>query len=780
MLHAGDQPKFVPQPVPAEDAAKIAQLLSECRLEKPKARRRVLVFWRCEGFAHGKAIEYANAAYQAAAEKTGAFSVDFTADYAALKAENLARYDVLVMNNTTGLRTKENPWIEDALIGFVRDGKGYVALHGGADNFGDAPALCALLGGLFDGHPWGSGGTWQFKVDDPASPVTAPLGATPFKWSDEIYQHKPLFCDRAKLHVLVSLDLSDPATAASNAAKQNNPETKDYPVSWIRPYGKGRVFYTSFGHDQRAYLDRRFLNHILLGTQYAAGDVGANDLPPGISDAQLKKLSQAEPNTEAAVWTWITDLLTTTHPISVRNENVRKIAALLRGQITPAARAGIERALIPYRRPKAEYAPLPIVKSPLQNSGAEPPLPPANLSKEEASALFAKYCSDDKPAGFALAATGDPAVDGYLFEFSAGDPAKTAKALELYLDRRGRRAIPKILGYTAAANDAKVREAAWRSLRKVVDETDLDPLLKSLAGAADVNPAEQTLLAALKPLAPEARNAVILKAWKAASDDISKAVLFSLMQRYNEAEFVPELAALVRSGGKMADDAARTLAKYKGVDDAVLKVLLAYASTDRRIQIVGNNLYATLGIDLFGLLANNFADPAAKKMYLAVYEKNLAGAAAVPSVELGTSKWKAEASHGNNDVGRAFDRNPDSRWASNAGSVKGMWFQLDLGERVYVTEVVQDTEKSPNDTPNGCELTVSEDGKTWSGVVSASDGAAKGKVVLPVNRSARCIRLTATGARPGLFWSIHELFVKTGIPESELAKIRQTAQGLKQ
>jgi type 1 glutamine amidotransferase len=43
-------------------------------------------------------------------------------------------------------------------------------------------------------------------------------------------------------------------------------------VSWLHPYGRGRVFHTSFGHDEKAFLDPRVFAHILLGVQYAAGD----------------------------------------------------------------------------------------------------------------------------------------------------------------------------------------------------------------------------------------------------------------------------------------------------------------------------------------------------------------------------------------------------------------------------------------------------------------------------------------------------------------------------
>lgn len=76
--------------------------------------------------------------------------------------------------------------------------------------------------------------------------------------------------------MLVSLDLSDAKTAAAKGMKRAD---NDYAVSWIRPYGAGRVFYTSFAHDKRAFLNKATLWHILDGLQYTLGDLKADDAP---------------------------------------------------------------------------------------------------------------------------------------------------------------------------------------------------------------------------------------------------------------------------------------------------------------------------------------------------------------------------------------------------------------------------------------------------------------------------------------------------------------------
>jgi hypothetical protein len=271
-----------PKPLPvvkAEDAAKLETLIGGGLRAKPEKARKVLVFHKCEGFVHGEALVYGNKALEIAAAQTGAFLADFTTDYAAINDKaNLFKYDAVVLNNTTRLKTKENPAFVPNLIEFVKSGRGLCVIHAGADNFYDAPDAAEMVGGQFDGHPWGAGGTWAFKLDEPGHPLNQAFAGKGIKAGDEIYQQKSPPYDRSKLRVLVSLDFSDEATASADVAKQKRTD-KDYAVSWVRPYGQGRVFYTSFAHDKRTFLDKVRLTHILDGLQYTLGDLKVDDKP---------------------------------------------------------------------------------------------------------------------------------------------------------------------------------------------------------------------------------------------------------------------------------------------------------------------------------------------------------------------------------------------------------------------------------------------------------------------------------------------------------------------
>lgn len=276
------KPPAAPKPPPVvtvEDAVKLETLIGSALRAKPAKARKILVFSKCEGFVHGEGIVYGNKALEIAAAKTGAFQADFTTDYVSINDKaNLFKYDAVVLNNTTRLKTKENPAFVPNLIEFVKGGRGLCVIHAGADNFYEAPDAAEMVGGQFDGHPWTAGGTWAFKLDEPGHPLNRAFEGKAFKAGDEIYQQKSPFYDRAKLRVLVSLDLSDEATAKANIEKQKRAD-KDFAVSWVRPFGEGRVFYTSFAHDKRSFLDKGRLTQILDGLQYTLGDLKVDDKP---------------------------------------------------------------------------------------------------------------------------------------------------------------------------------------------------------------------------------------------------------------------------------------------------------------------------------------------------------------------------------------------------------------------------------------------------------------------------------------------------------------------
>ena len=120
-----------------KDKAKITEAIPDSSVVTPKQPRRILMFYRCEGYYH-KSIPTANFAVQEMGRKTGAFTVDLADDYEVFSTENLKQYDAIVLNSTTGMRFPEASQL-NAFLDFIADGKGLAGIHAASDNFGRHP-----------------------------------------------------------------------------------------------------------------------------------------------------------------------------------------------------------------------------------------------------------------------------------------------------------------------------------------------------------------------------------------------------------------------------------------------------------------------------------------------------------------------------------------------------------------------------------------------------------------------------------------------------------------
>lgn len=261
------------KPVTENERHQIAAAMPQQLAATPSGKRRVLVFYRCEGFIH-TSIPHANECVRAMAEKTKAFEVDFADTYDVFSKENLAKYDAILLNNTTKMEFPE-PSQRDAFMDFISGGKGLIGIHAASDNFNRHPECLAIVGGTFAGHPWGAGGKWAFKLDDPDHVLNASFDGSGFWHTDEIYQYQPKsFVGTGVLRILVSLDMSKEAVSS-----RIDDGPREVPVSWLRTAGDGRVFYTNFGHREDTFANPKIVKHMIDGIQYALGDLPADATP---------------------------------------------------------------------------------------------------------------------------------------------------------------------------------------------------------------------------------------------------------------------------------------------------------------------------------------------------------------------------------------------------------------------------------------------------------------------------------------------------------------------
>ncbi|HNQ24596.1 MAG TPA: DUF1080 domain-containing protein [Phycisphaerae bacterium] len=255
-----------PAPVPAEELANVAAALPGKAVVAPTQPRKLLVFSLCRGFVHDS-IPLAAQTLEMLGKKTGAYDAVLTSDVDMLHPDKLAHFDAVCFNNTTG-ELFDNPVLRQGLLDFVRSGKGFIGIHAATDCFYKWSAYGEMVGGYFDGHPWNEKVT--VKIDEPTHPLVAAFGGQAFPVADEIYQFGPPY-SRDALRVLLSLD-----TSKTDMTKQGIKRTDgDFAVSWVRNYGKGRVFFCSLGHRHDIFWNPAVLQHYLAGIQFALGDLKA-------------------------------------------------------------------------------------------------------------------------------------------------------------------------------------------------------------------------------------------------------------------------------------------------------------------------------------------------------------------------------------------------------------------------------------------------------------------------------------------------------------------------
>ena len=157
------------------------------------------------------------------------------------------------------------------LLAFVHDeGKGFVAGHTALTAFESWPEFGDLLGGRYDGHPWGSApGTVINEAPD--FPATRHFPAT-LNIADEFYQPKAFSRDKAR--VLLRLDASKMPPNAEYHGTNG-----DMPLVWAKTYGKGRVFYSSFAHDAATWDNRNVRQMYFEALKWALGLTDGDTTP---------------------------------------------------------------------------------------------------------------------------------------------------------------------------------------------------------------------------------------------------------------------------------------------------------------------------------------------------------------------------------------------------------------------------------------------------------------------------------------------------------------------
>ncbi|MBN9119275.1 MAG: ThuA domain-containing protein [Planctomycetes bacterium] len=180
-----------------------------------------------------------------------------------LNAKTLSAYDALMIYAN---HTKISPEQEKALIEYVEGGKGFVPVHCASYCFLNSPKYVELVGAQFRSH-----GTGTFRTEIVKADHAITKGFKSFSSWDETYVHtKHNEKGRTVLEVRAEGELKEPWT-------------------WVREQGKGRVFYTAWGHDQRTWGHPGFHNLLERGVLWACGK------DPALAGTYTEPLSDTKP-----------------------------------------------------------------------------------------------------------------------------------------------------------------------------------------------------------------------------------------------------------------------------------------------------------------------------------------------------------------------------------------------------------------------------------------------------------------------------------------------------
>ncbi|CAM3333102.1 PVC-type heme-binding CxxCH protein [Zobellia roscoffensis] len=172
-------------------------------------------------------------------------NITYSESLSDINSENLDLYDGLIIYaNHEEINSEQ----EKALLNFVEQGNGFIPIHSASFCFKNSEKYIDLVGAQFATHETG---TFTAEIID--STHAAMRNVKEFKTWDETYVHDKI---------------ADDITVLMERVEGNYRE----PYTWVKKYGKGKVFYTALGHDERTWENLEFLNLIKEGILWSVND----------------------------------------------------------------------------------------------------------------------------------------------------------------------------------------------------------------------------------------------------------------------------------------------------------------------------------------------------------------------------------------------------------------------------------------------------------------------------------------------------------------------------
>ena len=268
--------------LPADVRSKIEAAIPSKPYVQPKKARKLLVIDACVANMSHNTIPHFNYAIEMMAKKTGAFEAVFSNDLENLRWPKIKEWDAIYLNDTVGELFPDLE-IRQALLRYVREGGGLGGWHGSPWASRSWRELGEMVSAASAPHRIEPA---FLRPDDPKSPINQAFDGAGFTHTEEYYRFPDdgpeAYYKPENVHVLLSVDADkspEMFKPGRNGQKLYERPNRDYPVAWIKTYGKGRVYYNSLGHMPETMMSKAIMGHVFGAIQFLLGDLDADTQP---------------------------------------------------------------------------------------------------------------------------------------------------------------------------------------------------------------------------------------------------------------------------------------------------------------------------------------------------------------------------------------------------------------------------------------------------------------------------------------------------------------------
>ncbi|MCJ7468187.1 MAG: ThuA domain-containing protein [Maribacter sp.] len=229
----------------------------------------VLLFSKTNGFRHGEAIAAAIPAFEQMAGANG-WTLYETDNGAIFNPDQLAKFDVVVWNNTSGKVLNEGQ--REAFKKYLEGGGGYLGIHASGDNshqwdwYEDE-----VIGARFSHHPINP--QFQNATLHLKNAMPELIEGLPTTWSHDeewyMFFNDPRENGCEVIYTFDDTKINPSGNIKFLASDKDWGMGKDHPAVWYHEVDKGRAFYSALGHQGGAFQEKEHLQLLENAVRWA-------------------------------------------------------------------------------------------------------------------------------------------------------------------------------------------------------------------------------------------------------------------------------------------------------------------------------------------------------------------------------------------------------------------------------------------------------------------------------------------------------------------------------